>query len=103
MHGYAPGNRYRLAGPCGGAGVVDATTVRRYEARVGGHGIGDRDPRRGGVADVANGDRVIDVAPWPNRDASVGLRDHKCRHRGRAIFQLPCTATVGASADESVI
>ena len=62
--------------------LVDRATVARgHEGRVVRNRIGDRDAGRRPVADVPEGDRVVEVARRPDRNAGVDLRDDERRAR----------------------
>ena len=91
------------AGPRDGAAIVRAPIAGADKCGVGGNGIGDRDPRRPGIADVANGDRVVDVAAGSDRYTGVDLGDDEGGSRGRRVSQRPGAPAVRAGRQHPVV
>ena len=102
MHHHAARGRNREAGPGGGSAIAGSTVTRRDEGCVGGNRVCDRHARRCCVADVAERDRVVDVARGADRDSCVDLGDHEGRRLCR-IGKAPRATAVRSGCDHAVI
>ena len=100
VHDGAAGSGNREPGPRGHAADVGAAVVTGDERRVGRDRIGDLHAGRGGVSDVADRDRVVEVAAGADQGSGVSLGDdqrgrlrsggHAESRRGRAWRRRGC-------------